>query len=468
MLKKNNLFFKSLEKFKTKNAIITENGKYISYQELLINSEKISKKLKPKKKLVFLLGQNNLETITGYISFINKGYTVALIDFRINEIFFKKLIKLYKPDYIFSKKNDFKIKNLYQTILKYKSYILLKRKKEFKKILHKDLMLLMSTSGSTGSPKFVRQSYLNVNSNTQKIIQYLNIKSKDVTITSLPFTYVYGLSVINTHLFVGATIVLTNRSMIEKIFWEIVKNYKVNNFSGVPYNYTIIDKILKKGLPNSLKYTTQAGGKMNHVLIKSVLNTYKKHKIKLIQMYGAAEATSRMSYLKWKDVHKKIGSIGKPIPGGNFHLINKAGQKINKRNKKGELVYKGKNVFMGYAEKLKDLSLPNLNEGILKTGDIAYVDQEGFYFIEGRKNRYAKIYGVRVNLAELESILSDKGVDTIMREGNENKIFIYFKNLSKANKNIKYLAKITSINQNVFVVKKISKNNLTNNYKFKI
>ena len=144
------------------------------------------------------------------------------------------------------------------------------------------------------------------------------------------------------------------------------------------------------------------------------------------------------------------------------------GKKISRKNKKGELVYKGKNVFMGYAENLKDLSLPNLNKGILKTGDIAFKDNEGFYFIEGRKNRYVKIYGARVNLAELESILLKKGIDTIMREGDENKIDIYFKNLSKKNESIKYLAKITSINQNVFVVKKVSKKNLTTNYKFKI
>ena len=140
-------------------------------------------------------------------------------------------------------------------------------------------MLLMSTSGSTGSPKLVKQSYLNVRSNTEKIIKYLNITSKDITITSLPFTYVYGLSVVNTHLFSGATIVLTNKSLVEKKFWNLIKTYNVNNFSGVPYNYSIINIIGKKGLPKSLKYTTQAGGKMNYKLIENILRIYSKHKI---------------------------------------------------------------------------------------------------------------------------------------------------------------------------------------------
>ena len=472
MLKKNNLFFKKLESFKNNTALILENNKFITYKELLLGTNKISKLIEKEKKLIFLLGRNDLETITAYISFINKGHTVAFLDFRINKIFLKRLVKLYKPNYIFSEKKKLITINLYSPILNFKSYVLYKRKVGIKNILNKDLMLLMSTSGSTGSPKFVRQSYLNINSNTRKIIQYLNIKSKDITITSLPISYVYGLSVINTHLQVGATIVLTNYSMVEKKFWDLIENHKVNNLSGVPYNYSIIEKISKKGLPSSLKYTTQAGGKMNHILLKKIINIYKKNKIELIQMYGAAEATSRMSYLKWKFAEKKIGSIGKSIPGGSFYLIDKNGKKINRKtrkiNRKGELIYHGKNVCMGYAENLKDLSLADLNKGVLKTGDIAYEDSEGFFYIEGRKNRYVKIYGIRVNLSELETILSKKGIDVIMREGKENKINLYFKDSNKIERGIKYISNITSINLNVFVSKILSKKNLTNNLKYKL
>jgi len=465
MLKKNNFFFKKLENFKNNTALILENNKLVTYNELLLSTKKISREIEKKKKLIFLLGQNDLETITAYISFINNGHTVAFLDSKINKIFLRRLVLLYKPSYIFCKKKKIRKINLYNPILNFESYILHKRIKNVECVLHKDLMLLMSTSGTTGSPKFVRQSYLNVNSNTGKIINYLDIQSKDITITSLPISYVYGLSVINTHLQVGATIVVTNYSMVEKKFWELIENHNVNNFSGVPYNYSIIEKISKKGLPSSLKYTTQAGGKMNQILLKKIIDVYKKNKIKLIQMYGAAEATSRMSYLKWRFVEKKIGSIGKPIPGGSFYLIDKKGKKINK---KGELVYQGKNVSMGYAEKLKDLSLPDLNKGTLNTGDIAYEDSDGFYYIEGRKNRYVKIYGVRINLSELETILAKKGIDAIMKEGEENKINIYFKNSLKIKEGIKYISKITSTNINVFVSKILSKKNLTNNFKYKI
>ena len=107
--------------------------------------------------------------------------------------------------------------------------------------IDKDLMLLMFTSGSTGSPKLVKQSYQNILINSQSIIKYLKIKSKD-NITTLPISYVYGLSVINTHLLSGAQIVLTNRSMVENNFWKSIRKFKVNNFSGVLYNYSIIEK----------------------------------------------------------------------------------------------------------------------------------------------------------------------------------------------------------------------------------
>ena len=468
MLKKNNLFFRKLSSFKKNTALILENNKFITYSELLLDTKKISKKLPNKKKLVFLLGKNNLETIIGYISFVNKGYTVVLLDFKINNIFLKNLISIYKPSYIFCEKEKVVNKNIYKSILKFKTYILYERKIIIETIINKDLMLLMSTSGTTGSPKLVKQSYSNILSNTQEIIKYLDIKSKDITITSLPISYVYGLSVINSHLLAGSTIILTNSSMVEKKFWVLIDTFKVNSLSGVPYNYSIIEKIFKKKTPSSLKYTTQAGGKMNDVLLNNIIKIYKKNKIKLIQMYGAAEATSRMSYLNWTNINKKFGSIGKAIRGGKFYLIDNKNIKITKDNKKGELVYQGKNVCLGYAQKLSDLSMPDINKGTFKTGDVAYRDSDGYYYIVGRKNRYTKIYGIRVDLSELELILLKKGIDTIMKEGEENKINIYFKSSQNIKKGIKYISKTTLINSNVFVSKILSKKNLTNNFKYKI
>ena len=165
---------------------------------------------------------------------------------------------------------------------------------------------------------------------------------------------------------------------------------------------------------------------------------------------------------------KKIGSIGKPISGGHFQLIDSKKKIIKKNFVKGELIYKGNNVCMGYAKNLNDLSLPDQNKGILKTGDIAFRDNDNFYYIVGRKDRYVKIFGNRIDLSELESILSSKGMDVIMRDGGENKIFVYFKDKTNIFSAINYISKLTAINSKVFVCRTITKKNLTYNLKYKV
>ena len=464
----NNIYLKNLKKFKERKALVLESGEILTYNQLDREAKLISKKLPKKKKLIFLLRQNNIETIIGYIAFIQQGFSVAILDFKINRVFLKDLIKLYNPSFIFCSRDNLKNLKNFKILLKFKTFVLTQNLSEKEYEINKDLMLLMSTSGTTGSPKLVRQSYKNIDSNTKNISKYLRINKEDVTITSLPFSYVYGLSVINSHLYSGSTIVLTNRSIIEKEFWNMVKKFHVNNFSGVPYSYSIIERIGKKNLPNKIRYSTQAGGKMNHELINKIINIYKIKKIKFIQMYGSAEATSRMSYLSWRDARKKLGSIGKPIPGGKFTLKDSKGKTIKKDNKKGELVYEGKNVCLGYAKNTKDLNLPDMNNGILYTGDLAYKDKEGFYFIVGRKNRYTKIFGIRADLAELESLFLKKGFDVVLKEGKENKIEVYNNNSAKIKKTIENIAQITGINLNVFQAKKLLKKHLTRNFKYKV
>ena len=450
---------------KNKVAIITENDEKITYTKLISLIENFSKNIKA-RFLVFIVCGNNLESIVSYLGFIKSNCVTTLIDEKIHNTLFLKLVSTYNPNFIFLNKK--KIKNLEGYKIKYIFFNYKLFEKKQKKIikLDKDLMLLVSTSGSTGSSKFVRQTYSNLSHNTDSISKYLKISKKDNAITTLPMSYVYGLSVINTHLKKGATITLNNSSVVEKIFWDKLYKHKVTNFAGVPYTYEILERIdLKKFNLRYLKYTTQAGGKVNLKISEKIINMYKKMKLKLYFMYGAAEATARMSYLPWKDIKNKIGSIGLPIPGGSLWIENEKGIKINSNNKNGEIIFSGPNVCHGYAKNINDLSKGDENNSVLKTGDIGYKDKDGFFYIVGRKDRYVKIYGQRVNLSEVEDITHNIGIQSMCFEEGNNKISVFIKRNNDKKKLIKHLTAVINLHPSSYLIKTVEKFPMNYNYK---
>ena len=462
-------FLDNLKNYNNKIAVTTEEGKNISYKELLKETDKLKKFLDTKNKsLVFLIGKNNLETIISYISSIHSDHAVALLDEKIDSELLENLIIKYRPDFVISEKNK-KIKSQeFSLFSDYYNFKILKNKNSVNKNINKNLLFLISTSGSTGSSKFVRISFENTQNNLLSILKYLPINEKDVTITTLPISYVYGLSIFNTHLYQGARIVLNEKSVIEKRFLNLLEKEKVTSFGGVPYTFSIIDRVHKNKINfDSLKYVTQAGGKMNEKLLKNIMDLFKSNNKKFISMYGAAEATARMSYLDWKYAEDKFGSIGKPIVGGEFSLENNNGQKINETNVEGELIYKGNNVCLGYANHISDLSLGDINKGILKTGDIALKDKDDFFYLKGRKDRYVKIFGLRLNLDELEELVSNYGVENICKFDTENKINILIKENTNNFNLIKYISGKLSLHPNVFSIKKVNQFPMTKNLKIK-
>jgi len=161
----------------------------------------------------------------------------------------------------------------------------------------------------------------------------------------------------------------------------------------------------------SIRYLTQAGGKMNSSLAKEYAEYSKQKKIKFVVMYGQTEAAPRMGYLPYDKFFEKPTSMGIAIPDGKFLLIDETGEEIQVPDIEGELVYHGDNVMMGYAENEYDLSTGDNMKGILHTGDIAKFDQDSFYYITGRKKRFIKIYGNRVNLDEIERYLKSKDIE---------------------------------------------------------
>ena len=453
--------FNQLEEFNSNTCFIDQNEKKISYKSIINNSKKITHELEP-RSLVFNLTNNHIESLTSYMGFFRKGLVQILLDPKINYILLQKLINTYSPDYIYLPivRNE-KFKN-YSIMNKFNVYKILKIGKTKKYSVYKNLALLLTTSGSTGSKKFVRISYENIHNNTKNIIKYLKINQSHKTITTMPPFYTYGLSILNTHLFVGASIVVTEASIVEKLFWDLLKNQKITSFGGVPYFYEILKKVKfnKMVLPN-LKYFTQAGGALNKDLIKYFIDCAELNKSKFIIMYGQTEATARMTYLPYNAIKKKIGSIGIPIPGGEIELKN---IKISKNNKKGEIIYKGKNVSMGYANSYSDLKKKNENNQILSTGDLAEKDKDGYLFIIGRKSREIKLHGHRINLNELEAMLASKGYRCICHYF-DNIVTIFHTNKSYDKKILKNLSLISKININSLRLKLLKEFPYNNNGK---
>lgn len=274
-----------------------------------------------------------------------------------------------------------------------------------------ELGLLLSTSGSTGDRKLVRLSYTNIQANCDSIIEYLGITADERPITTLPMEYTYGLSVIHTHIAAGATVIMTNKTLFQKEFWEMVEKYEVTSMAGVPYTYEMFERLRLRSmdLPH-LKTLTQAGGHLHEELQKKYAEWASETGRKFFVMYGQTEATARMSYIPPDKCIEKTGSIGIPVPGGRMEIAED-----------GELIYFGANVSLGYARSREDLALGDENGGCLRTGDMARVDEEGYFYITGRKKRFVKIQGRRISLDKVQEDLQEAfACDEIICTGSDD------------------------------------------------
>ncbi len=248
--------------------------------------------------------------------------------------------------------------------------------------LHPELAMLMMTKGTTGDPKVVRLSKENVYINTAAIVDYLEIGEFDRAITTLPMSHNYGLSVINSHLLAGAELLLTDMSVTKKEFWDFFNREKATSFAGDADVYEKLDSIdFDKKLLPSLKYMTQSGRGFSKDLHKKYAELAEIWRKRFYVMYGQTEASAMITYLPYVNTLKKIGSIGGAIPGGKVTLIDSEGNAIEEPHVPGEIVYEGRNVSHGYASFLADLNDDDKNSGILHTGDMAEMDEDGYFYL---------------------------------------------------------------------------------------
>lgn len=450
-----------LEQHKGKTALQDEYGNSMTYDVLNSEARILADRI-GHRCLVFALCRNEIGSVLGYTAFVNHGIVPVMVNSHLEEALLENLLKTYDPEYLWMPKDQAEAFSGMRLEYEACGYVLLKTGFEVRYPLYEELALLITTSGSTGSPKLVRQSYTNLFDNAQSIATYLKLDDTEKPITTLPMNYVYGLSIINSHFLVGATLLLTDKGLMQKEFWSFFKEAGATSFGGVPYTYEMLDKLrfYRMKLP-SLRTMTQAGGKITPELHEKFAAYAAEQGKNFVVMYGAAEATSRMGYLPPEKAVEKKGSMGIPIPGGKFTLIGADGSEVTEPYTTGELVYYGKNVTLGYAEKGEDLMLGDERHGRLETGDMAQFDPDGFYYIVGRKKRFLKIYGNRVNLDEIDRLIKGHFEIEVASAGVDDHMYIFVTQEKMAEPVREYVIEKTKLNPAAFrsiVIDEIPKN----------
>ena len=448
------MFLDIEQKDSNKLAALEDNNRQITYGQLSDVAYDIEKSI-GSRNLVFIMCHNSIASLAGYVGLLGSGNVPLLLSADLDSELLTYLLDTYKPNYIWCPV-DYDMFRSCEDTYTYDNYVLYSYS-DGKIDLYDELALLLTTSGSTGSPKLVRQSYTNITSNAKAIAEYLELDDTERPITMLPMNYTYGLSVIHSHLLIGATILMTDNSYAQKAFWDFFKDCEATSIVGVPFTYEILKKLrfFRMQLP-SLRYMTQAGGKLLPELHKEFAEYALNNNIRFYVMYGQTEATARMSYLPYEKSLEKYGSMGIAISGGEFSLIDVNGEVIDTADTIGELVYKGPNVTLGYAESLIDLSKGDERNGVLFTGDMAKRDMDGYYYIVGRKKRFLKIYGNRVNLDECERLIQGgfEGIECAC-VGSDDNMIIY---VTKSDINIEvvdYISERTGLNRKAFEVRYI-------------
>lgn len=387
-----NVLFQQMLANNDLNFIDAESGGRFSLKQLLLPVEDLGPE---KKMLVFLYLNSSLKSLSTYLSFLQTDHALVLLSDTIEPKLKENLEREYEPSVIYDTNRDGLINHKTYSYNNDAISINLFVNPNFKTTVNSTTKILLSTSGTTGSPKLVKLSTTNILQNALSISNYLPINSKDVTPINLPLNYSYGLSVLHSNAIKGGTIVCGLPDILSRDFWKNLDKYGFTSIAGVPFIYEMLNRIgfLKKQYP-SLKYISQAGGNLSKN-IKIQFNDYcTANDIKFFVMYGQTEATARISYVPPEKLAEKITSIGLPIKKGKLTIDSET----------EELLYSGPNVFGGYANEKKDLEFWE-DIPVLRTGDLASKDQDGFFYIKGRLKRIVKVFGNRVNLDEIEAFI---------------------------------------------------------------
>jgi acyl-CoA synthetase (AMP-forming)/AMP-acid ligase II len=440
------LGFWTLDHPRDATAVVLPSGRALTYKELAGQSDEFAESFAASREraLVFLLCRNGAESLAAYLGGLRSNQVLCLLDAEMQPEFLRSLLEIYQPDFVFGpepiafagyKEAPSPQGSLYRRVAAPCGLP-----------LAPELALLLTTSGSTGSPKLVRLTQQNLSANAESIASYLQLSSESRGLTSLPMSYSYGLSIFNSHLQAGGTLLIPSGSFLQRDYWDFVSTHRPSSLAGVPYHYEVMlkMKMLERELPG-MKVLTQAGGRLSPDRVAQVEQLCHRRGWKFFVMYGQTEATARIAYLPPERLKDKPGAIGVAIPGGKLSLDHDS----------GELLYTGPNVMMGYAETRSDLGKGDELGGHLRTGDIARRDEEGFYYIVGRLKRFLKIYGKSFSLDEMEEVIGRHVRGTVACFGTDDHIVVAIERESAAPQVREALEHLFRIHPNAFRVVKI-------------
>jgi len=343
--------------------------------------------------LVFVFARNDVATVVGFLGALAAGVPVALLDARMSEARGRALVDAYQPETIVGRDLPAGAGGVAP---------------------HPALGVLLTTSGATGSPKLVRLGRVAVEANARAIARGLALGPGEVAPTSLPIHYAYGLSIVTSHLAVGATVLLTDDGLASDDFWRACRSHGATSLAGVPYSYEMLRRLdLDRVAPTSLRTLTQAGGRLAPAQVDRFAALARARGGGLYVMYGQTEATARIAIATPDDLAQHAGTVGRAIDGGGLAIED------------GEVVFRGPSVMLGYATTRADLARGDELGGVLATGDLGRLDGELLY-ITGRTKRIAKVFGLRLNLDELEAALTQTAeAPALAAVGDGDKLTIF-------------------------------------------
>jgi acyl-CoA synthetase (AMP-forming)/AMP-acid ligase II len=432
-------FVDDLGRFGTRTALVlpapagtpAEGARVVTYHDLATRVAAVADRLGPTRRLVLVEPTPTLEGVVTYLGALAGGHVVLLCPVGAATAH-ERLVAGYDPDVVVHRSGQGTDR----------TWVLRERRPGTAHTLHPDLALLLGTSGSAGSPKLVRLSAENLTANAESVALSLGITEADRAVTTLPLSYCYGLSVLHSHLTRGASVVLSEHSVIDEGFWRTVEDLGVTNLAGVPHTFDLLDRagFSDRSCP-ALRLVTQAGGRMAPERVAAVAGLGARRGWDLVVMYGQTEATARIACMPAGLAVHRPDAVGRPVPGGRIRIlphspadagtpddgngVEAAPGEIGVEaapGEIGEIVFEGPHVMLGYAHGPGDLALGRTVTR-LRTGDLGRIGPDGLLEVTGRLSAVIKVFGVRIDLERAEASLADLGL-TGLAAGRDDRLDI--------------------------------------------